>query len=101
LDSREHWSCRREAPPAQKPTRTWRRDLEDFKNLVLGLPAAGAGLWEHRRMFLSFAYFVFSAVLRLLVGSRRSDYDELMPQDEQLDARRTVLGETRRASFCS
>ena len=41
---------------------------EGFQNLGSGSQAAGSRLWEHRRMLLSFAYLVFSALLRLLVG---------------------------------
>jgi len=33
-----------------------------------------AAFWEHRRMFFSFGYLAFSAVLKLLAGRRRSDF---------------------------
>ena len=43
------------------------RRVRGSKIRVPGVAAAGRGLWEHRRMLLSFAYLAFSAVLRLLV----------------------------------
>ena len=36
------------------------------------------GLWEHRRMLLAFVCLAFSAVLRLLVGGRCSEFDKVV-----------------------
>ena len=63
--------------------------LTDLARFYLG--TTGRGLWEDRRMLLSFAYLAFSAVLKLLVGRRRNEFAndvELMVLRHQLD----VLG---------
>jgi hypothetical protein len=55
------------------------------------LGTTARGRWEDRRMFLSFAYLAFCAVLELLVGRRRNEFAkdvELMVLRHQL----VVLG---------